>query len=308
MVGVIYFYTGATSVTGEDSGSFHLALTTLGVNHPPGYPLYTILGFVFSKGLSLFINETHAINLFSAFWTILALAVFNNTLKKLDFSKYTRTLTILVTAFCTGLWSQTNVAEVYSMNVFFCALILNIYLSLYDSIQIDTSKSKHLADGVISQTTYRYSYAFSLVCGLGIAHHYPLFLLTSAPLILHLWFSCSNGFLYRYLINKKFLLNFLFLIVGLSPYLYLFYPLVVDESPYVFGNLYSAVDVWNHIKRESYSAVDFQTTTFSDKIAYQGYMFELLWVNFKGFILLLPIGIYSCLKSNLKKKLGICTL
>ena len=74
---ILYIHTGATTLTGEDSGSFQLALTSLGINHPPGYPLYTILGFAFVQLLSIFASETHAVNLFSAFWTILCLWTLN---------------------------------------------------------------------------------------------------------------------------------------------------------------------------------------------------------------------------------------
>ena len=73
---IFYYLTCAVTVTGEDSGSFHLALTTPGINHPPGYPLYTLLGFAFVKTFSFLTNETHLVNLFSAIWTVLALYVF----------------------------------------------------------------------------------------------------------------------------------------------------------------------------------------------------------------------------------------
>lgn len=318
VISIIYLISGATTVTGEDSGSFHLALTTLGINHPPGYPLYTILGFIFVKIMSPFIEQTHAVNLFSAVWTILSLFVLRKILIKLGFSRIVRLITITLSAFATGLWSQTNVAEVYSMNVFLCMLTLDVYLKLYDSIRYElvekdgkrkeTSSKKKKKNKKLKKEdkvdVFKTSYYFSFLCGVGIAHHYPLFLLTVTPLIVHLWFATPNDYLEKYLLNKKFLICFGFLFLGLLPYLYLLYPLIfpeAQESGYVFGNFYALTDVWNHFKRESYAVVDYQASTLQNKLSYQINMVKLLWVNLKGFVILIPFGLFIALKTNFRK-------
>jgi hypothetical protein len=298
---LFFIFTGATTVTGEDSGSFHLALTTLGINHPPGYPLYTIVGYLFVKICSVVVTETHAVNLFSAVWTVLSLFIFRKILVHLNFSKNVRIFSIGIAAFSTGLWSQTNVAEVYSMNLFFCILILHVYMLLIDSIKIDVKALTKNSESEISQNTFKVSYVFSLVCGLAISHHYPLFLLTVAPLLVHLLFSGSKLFLSKYFLNIKFALCCGVLVLGLLPYLYLFLPIINGGVDYVFGNLYTVEDVWKHFKRDSYSIVDFQQTTFKDKISYQFHMLDLLWINLKGFLVLLPIGIFLALRENFKK-------
>jgi len=45
---VVYAFTAAPGVTMEDSGDFIMGVLTLGIVHPPGYPLYTVLGHLFS--------------------------------------------------------------------------------------------------------------------------------------------------------------------------------------------------------------------------------------------------------------------
>jgi len=40
----LYAFTAAPGVTMEDSGDFLNGILTLGIVHPPGYPLYTVLG------------------------------------------------------------------------------------------------------------------------------------------------------------------------------------------------------------------------------------------------------------------------
>lgn len=295
LIALIYFVTGAVTVTGEDSGSFHLALTSPGINHPPGYPLYTVLGFVFVKIFSFLTSETHLVNLFSAVWTLLALYVFRLILVKKSFSMWTRVFATGACAFSAGLWSQTAVAEVYSLNVFLS--ILAIYLFMFFSEKLEAAQGSSLGTSL-----FRSAYAFSFVCGLGVAHHYPLFLLTLTPFVLHLWFSTSNEKLKIFFTDKRFLVCLGAFSLGLTPYLYLLLP-IFNEFDYVFGNLHSLKDVWNHIMRKSYSVVDFQQTTLSDKLAYQVNMLELVWVNLRAFSVFAVLGIISAIKSDWKKNL-----
>ena len=45
---LIYLRTLAPTITGDDSGEFVAAAYTLGICHPPGYPLWTMLGKLFT--------------------------------------------------------------------------------------------------------------------------------------------------------------------------------------------------------------------------------------------------------------------
>src|SRR5690242_17144760 len=66
----IYAYHVAPGVTAEDSGDFLLGAQTLGVVHPPGYPLYTILSF-FATKVPL-IHSAMAVNLLSGLCAAIA--------------------------------------------------------------------------------------------------------------------------------------------------------------------------------------------------------------------------------------------
>ena len=48
---IVYFLTAAPSVTLEDAGELAVAGDYLGVPHPPGYPLWTMCAWVFSRAL-----------------------------------------------------------------------------------------------------------------------------------------------------------------------------------------------------------------------------------------------------------------
>ena len=70
----IYFSTMYPSVSFVDSGELSMALNEPGIAHPPGYPLYTLLGFLFTR---LPLGEVAwRVNLFSALWGAAGVGIF----------------------------------------------------------------------------------------------------------------------------------------------------------------------------------------------------------------------------------------
>lgn len=49
---VVYFLTLSPSVSLEDSGELAVAGDHLGVPHPPGYPIWTMISYVFARAFS----------------------------------------------------------------------------------------------------------------------------------------------------------------------------------------------------------------------------------------------------------------
>ena len=76
---VVYTLTVAPTVSYWDCGEFIAAAHTLGIPHPPGSPLYVMLGRLFSV-LPIAADFAVRINLFSAFssaiaaWSILSVS------------------------------------------------------------------------------------------------------------------------------------------------------------------------------------------------------------------------------------------
>jgi len=146
----VYTLTLQPTVGLEDSGELIVASDYLGVPHPPGYPIWSLLtwGFqwVFHKmTYHGYPNPAWAVNFFSAFagaaaCAVLALLVsrsgtdFLRSLKKVSTTLGDRTERIfccvagissgLLLAFSQGMWSQSVIAEVYSLNIFFQTLML----------------------------------------------------------------------------------------------------------------------------------------------------------------------------------------
>ena len=123
----VYAFTAAPGVTLGDSGDYINGVLTLGIVHPPGYPLYTVLAHLFSYfPLG---DLAFRVNLFSALWGALCLGVLVLNLRILSISRLPAIFASLSLGFTTVFWSKTAVAEVYSFNAFLLASVVFWILS-----------------------------------------------------------------------------------------------------------------------------------------------------------------------------------
>ncbi|MBU4212372.1 MAG: DUF2723 domain-containing protein [Verrucomicrobia bacterium] len=150
---VFYVLTQAPTVTLEDSGELVTAAAYLGVPHPPGYPLWSILAWLFTR-VFFFVryggypNPAWAVNCMSGVFGALCCATVAllisrsgrdllrsfrheddpesaSTAEKV-ISWASGIASGLVLAFCPFIWSQCVIAEVYSLNTFLHVLILTL--------------------------------------------------------------------------------------------------------------------------------------------------------------------------------------
>ncbi len=134
---VVYAWTTAPSVTLLDSGEFLVAAQHFGVPHPTGYPLWTLLSWLFQ--LIPLGNPAWQIALFSgicgALCVGLAAMLIRNTalwiapdLHERPFASIAAISLSLAFAFSQSMWSQAVIVEVYTLH----ALLVGLYLaSLY---------------------------------------------------------------------------------------------------------------------------------------------------------------------------------
>ncbi|MFC1467942.1 protein O-mannosyl-transferase family [Verrucomicrobiota bacterium] len=147
---LVYTLTLAPTVTLEDSGELIVASDYLGVPHPPGYPIWTVLTWLFQwifHGVKYHghPNPAWGVNFFSAFTGAIGcgavamlisssgralLEAFTFCKKNLaektreHFAGYAGFSAGLLFAFTQCMWSQSVIAEVYSMNIMFQSLVL----------------------------------------------------------------------------------------------------------------------------------------------------------------------------------------
>lgn len=130
---IAFGMTMARYVMNTDNGELLIVSITWGTAHPTGYPLFTFLGFLFSK-IPTGIRPLLQLNFLSVIYCASAIGVFflsiQNFLIALDSGKgENRDLTSalvgsLVLAFSITFWTQSSSYEVYSLHCLFLSLIL----------------------------------------------------------------------------------------------------------------------------------------------------------------------------------------
>ena len=118
---LVYIQTLAPSVATlfDDSLEFPLVAHDLAIAHPTGYPLYTLLGKLFTLGP--FPNVAWAVNLLSAVAAATAVALVYLLTRQLTRRRLPALLGAVALAASPVFWSQSVIAEVYALNAAFVA-------------------------------------------------------------------------------------------------------------------------------------------------------------------------------------------
>jgi hypothetical protein len=228
----LYFVTLAPTILAGDGGEFQFVPYLLGVAHPTGYPLYCLLGWAWSHLLP-FGDVAYRLNLFSAFWAALAVGLLYPTARTLlrqalpQLSPLAHRLlaALAATTFAVTptFWSQSVIAEVYSLHIFFVVLIL--YLLLSWAAQGASLTSSPQAMG--NQRGRRLLLLAAGIFGLSLTHHRTTLLL--APAILAYVWLAGPWALRQW--RRLGLPALLLVLLPLALYLYI--PLRAPHTPYL---------------------------------------------------------------------------
>lgn len=144
---VCYSITLNPSVGSGDSGELITVANTLGIAHPPGYPLFSILGRLFSLiPVGSIAQRVNLISLLSA------VAVIGLIFLLLNREMVPAITASLVFAFSYTFWSESSAAEVYTLN------LLLLLLSLWSINRWCRERDS------------RFLLLFGSILGLGISH------------------------------------------------------------------------------------------------------------------------------------------
>jgi hypothetical protein len=179
----LYWHTLAPSVATifDDSLEFQVVCPTLGIAHPTGYPLYTLLGRLFT--LIPIGDAAYRVNLMSAFFAALTVVFTYLIVHVLTDDSPSALFASLVIAVSPVFWSQGVIAEVYSLNAFFTALV--VYLLL----RWEANRRQRPAVGQVSIPAIPNSLPLAaLVYGLSLTHH-RLMLLLAPAMALFTWLT-----------------------------------------------------------------------------------------------------------------------
>lgn len=276
LVFIAYLFTLAPSVVEIDAGELSTVQVTLGIAHPTGYPLFTMLGHLFSL-IPFGFSKIYQLNLLTAVWCSLGIMVFTYSAKflldnlesfksiktkiapkpkKPKDKKGTPDKTVkakpeiipddkkilaavfggLILAFDKTYWMQGTSVEVYSLQLFLINLIILFLFKAYVA-KDKTDTVKFFSPWAV----------FAVMLALGFSNHMTtLFIL---PGTAYLYFN-------KYKFNKPGFVRIIFMLMLFIPLLLLIYsylPIRASQNPLMdWGNPITFGKFFRHVSGDQY--------------------------------------------------------
>jgi hypothetical protein len=306
---VLYIVTLCPTVSFIDSGELAADVYTLGIPHPTGYPLFTIIGYLVAH-LPLGLRVIYQLNLMAACLCAAGVYVFFrfmlffiNDLVLRDGKDRTRdnetvtrqivvkkfvpaTFGTLVLAFSETYWSQALSIEVYSLHVLFLAILLYLFTKAVHTNLLSEKEKLELK----RRDFYWFSFAF--VLGLSFTNHGTTILLAPAFLAAYVYvfgITSSNSWKNLLKLGIPFLL-------GLSVLIYL--PVRASADPVMnWGDPDTFEKLLWHIRGRQYTVWLFESWENASKQL--SYFFNTLPGKF-AYVPLVPaaLGAWKLFKTN----------
>ena len=243
----LYAYSAPRTVTLEDDGLFIMSSYFLGIDHPPGYPLLTLLGKLFTLlPVGSIALRVHLLSAFFGALTCVALWLVVRALFADAVSAYTGAVLYGLSA---TFWSQAIIAETYTLNTFFFFCLF--YLALV----------------FLATKNLRVLYVFAGVFGLSLANHWPLMLLSTPCLVLLLLPARREV-----LRASPRMLGIAF-VACVLPYLWMVVRSRMDPEISFYGPISDFESLLFFVSRQGFRHVDVsQSADIADKLDYQGFL------------------------------------
>ncbi|MEW6104245.1 MAG: DUF2723 domain-containing protein [bacterium] len=258
----VYLHSLTPTIGFHDSGELITCAYTLGIAHPPGYPLYTLFGKVFTTLIPIG-NIAFRMNMQSSLFASLCVMMTYFITLRLTSLIIPSIVASLTLTFSLTFWEQAVITEKYTLNALFATLIIFILLKWQDS-RLKTPDSRLL-------------YLLSFILGLSFTHHFQTIYLVPASIFFILAVSWKNRIKAQkqkrgtsILKIKSYLLNLISLPyrMGLSPFivlkmfllfllplsLWLYLPLRASQNPILnWGDPKTLDNFIIHILAKSYT-------------------------------------------------------
>jgi 4-amino-4-deoxy-L-arabinose transferase-like glycosyltransferase len=250
----LYVATLAPSILPADSGEFQLTSAVLGIAHPPGYALYTMLGKLFT--LLPIGDIAYRVNLMSAIFSALTLSVLCYSLERHTHSRTAALTAVILLGTSSTFWAQSTTANIRSLTTLLTTLCLATLLAWGDNRRPRTLV------------------LFAICFGLGVGHHTSIALFavpfgayifcTSPRLVLRprQWLPALGAFAASFLV-----LLYLPLRSAMHP--------AFDPAP-----IRSWSDFWGHVLALGFSGDLFYFHSWSEIVARTGIFGQILSLQF----------------------------
>jgi hypothetical protein len=314
LIFLIYLTTIAPTILQIDAGELTAVQALGGIAHPTGYPLFTIIGFLFSK-IPLPFSTAFQMNLLAAIWCSLGVGLFTYTSKFIldnltSFSSRKIAAAVkvkkakqkskaikkpgvhipevlkyiasvgggLFLGLSKTFWFQSTSVEVYSMHIFLISLIILVLIKAYANTDIQNPS-------LIKNPWIM----LAVVLALGFSNHMTTLLIL--PGISYLYF-------YKEKLNRESFRQIGIMLLVFFPLLIIIYsylPLRASQNPAInWGNPVDFERIMRHISGKQYQVWLFSSTEAAKKQL--TYFFNNLPTEFTFTLLLSIIGIFVTFK------------
>ncbi len=227
IVFAVYVRTLYPTIAGGDSGELVSAMCAWGSAHPPGYPLFILLGNVFTAVIP-YGPIAYRVNIMCALLTALAARFLQRASFLATRSFGASIIAAGMYAFSPYIWLNAVQAEVFAMNNFFACLL--VYL-LLDFWRIPSQRKAGLG---------------AFVCGLALTNQHTIVFFVTTITLSVVW----RGRSFIFSLKNAFLLTFLVLL-GMTPYLQIAAINLLKSPPRYSWGRYNTLDgIIHHFLRK----------------------------------------------------------
>ncbi len=203
-----------------DSGELVTAVATLGIPHPSGYPLYVLLGKLWTLLLPLG-SIAWRMSMFSALCAALAVGGLHYCARRLGLGRPAALLAAFTMACGGSLWSQANIQRVYALNALLLVAALILATRWWANRRMGTLALAFFVCG-LGASNHSYMALFAIALSITALASEPALLASSAVALRGLA-RCGSAFM-----------------LGLLPYVYLpirasMYPVLDWGEPRTVG-------------------------------------------------------------------------
>lgn len=223
----VYLFSLCPTVYLIDSGELAGVSWTLGIAHPTGYPLYTLISYFFAH---LPGEPIKNLNILSAVFSLIALIFLYLSIIKITNNKVIAVLIASLYAFSPTIWRVSITNEVYPLTGLFCILLLYLLFTLRD---------------------IKGYYFLMFLMGLSFTNHFSIFSL-ALPIFFYLLIAFRPSL-------KQIIIGIGFSLVGISLYLYLLFR-TQGGAELAWGNTCNLQRLFWHLSGRQYQVWMFSLT------------------------------------------------
>jgi tetratricopeptide (TPR) repeat protein len=257
----VYIKTLCPTVFVEGTGENIVCAWTLGVPHPPGFPLFCILAKLFSILVPVQ-SIAYRVNLFSAIIGAVAVTILYQIFLLTGMNRLLATCAGLTFGFSMTFWRQATIAEVYTLSIMLMMIQIGLLIRWREEFiryyqKLSYKQNKHKAENKKKRKkTHKYKISFrqhdklilwlGFTFGLGLTVHYMHVLLIPA----YIYFICSY--------DRKFFMRLPLLISGLTVILlgfsiHIYTPVSsLNNPPMDWGNPENLRNWWHYFTAAQY--------------------------------------------------------